>query len=86
MKSVLLSAAKRPLICLYDENGDKMFALSDSDEGVSHSQSVDQDQSRTAKLFEKLEGAIKKEQSASLKQPQTSRAISRSITEEFEIS
>ena len=60
-KSVLLSAAKQPLICLYDKNGDKMFALSDSDEGVTHSQSVDPDHSRTAKLFEKLEEAMKKE-------------------------
>ena len=53
-KSVSLSAAKRLLIRLYDENGDEMFALSDSDEeGASHSQSVDPDQSRTATLIEK---------------------------------
>ena len=38
-KSVLLSAAKRHIIRLYDENGDEMFTLSDSD-GVSHSQSL----------------------------------------------
>ena len=60
-KSVLLSAAKRLFIRLYDENGDEMFALSDSEqEGVSHSQSVVPDKSRTTTLFEKLEGAIKK--------------------------
>ena len=35
-KSFLLSAAKRLLIRLYDENGDEMFALSNSEEGVSH--------------------------------------------------
>ena len=57
-KSVHLSAAKRLLIRLYDENGDEMFALSDSDKGVSHSQSVDPDQSRTATVFEKMEEAI----------------------------
>ena len=56
----MLSAAKRLLIRLHDENGDEMFALSDS-EGVSHYQPVDPDQSRTATLHEKLEGAIKKE-------------------------
>ena len=67
-KNVLLSAAKQLLINHYDENGDKMFALFDSKEGVSHSQSVDPDQSRTSTLFEKLEGALKKKQSASLKQ------------------
>ena len=55
-KSVLLSAAKRLLIRLYDESDDEMSALSDS-EAVFHSQSVDRDQSRTATLFEKLEGA-----------------------------
>ena len=37
------------------------FALSNSEEGVSHSQSVDPDESRTSTLFEKLEGAIKEE-------------------------
>ena len=67
-RSVLLSTAKRFLIRLYNENGDKMFASSDS-EGVSHSQSVSPDQSRTAMLFKKLEGAIKRKQSASPKQP-----------------
>ena len=82
-KSVLLSTAKQPLICLYDKNGDKMFALSDSNEGVSHSQSVDQDHSRTAKLFEKLEEAMKKETESIPKTTQTSRAISSSITKEF---
>ena len=62
-KSVLLSTL---LIPLYDEYFDEMFALSDS-KGVSHSQSVDPDQSRTATLFEKLE-QYKKKQSASVKQ------------------
>ena len=69
-KNVLLSAAKQLLIHFYDENGDEMFALSDSEEeGVSQSQSVVPDQSQKAMLFDKLEGAIKKKQSASLKQP-----------------
>ena len=77
-KSVLLSAAKRLLICLYDENYDDMFALTHSEEGVSHSQSVDQDQSRTATLFEKLEGAIKTTECIP-KTVQTGRAISRGI-------
>ena len=36
-KSVLLSAAKQLLIHLYDESGDEMFVLSDSEEGVFHS-------------------------------------------------
>ena len=37
-KSVLLTEVKRLLIRLYDENGEKMFALSDSEEErVSHS-------------------------------------------------
>ena len=58
-KSVLLSVAKRLLIRLYDENGDKMIALFDS-KGVSHSQSVDPDQCRKATLFKKLEGAKKR--------------------------
>ena len=62
-----------------------MFALSDSEEGVSHSQSADQDQSRAATLFEELEGAIKKETECIPKTAQTSRTISRSITNEFEI-
>ena len=62
VKSVFLSAAKRLHIRVYGENGDEMIALSDSDvEGVSHSQPVDPDQSRASTLFEKLEGAIKKE-------------------------
>ena len=59
-KNVLLSAARQLLISLYDENGGKMFAFSDSN-GVSQSQSVDPDHSQTATLFEKLEGAIKME-------------------------
>ena len=46
-KSVLLSAAGRLFFRLYDENGEEMFALSDSEEGVSHSQSVDPDEDRT---------------------------------------
>ena len=58
-KGILLSSAKRFLIRLFDKNGDKMFALSDSEVRVSHSQSVDPDQSRAATLSEKLEGAIK---------------------------
>ena len=62
-KSALLSGAKRLLIRLYDENGDEMFVLSNSEEeGMSHTQSVDPDHSRTAILSEKLEGAIKKKQ------------------------
>ena len=81
-KSVLLSAAKRPLIRLYDKNGDKMFALSDSD-GVSHSQSVYPGQSRTATLFEKLEGAINKEIQCIAKTAKTSLAIGRSISREL---
>ena len=68
-KSALLIAAKRLLVHLHDDNVDEMFSLSDSkQEGVSHSQSLDPDQNRTARMFEKLEGAIKK-QSASLKEP-----------------
>ena len=39
---MLLSAAKRLLIRLYDKNSDKMFALSNSEEGVSHSHSVEE--------------------------------------------
>ena len=50
-KSAVLSAAKRFLIRLYDENGDEMLALSDFEAGVSHSQSDDPDQNRTAALF-----------------------------------
>ena len=75
MKSVLLFAAKRLLICLYDENGDKMIALSYSDEGVSHSQSVDPDQILTTTLFEKAEGAIEKEKVCIPKAAQTSRLV-----------
>ena len=74
-KIVFLSAAKRLLIRLYDENGDEMFALSDSEEGVSHSHSIDPDQSRTATLSEKLEGAIKKETECIPKAAETRRAI-----------
>ena len=51
------------------KNGDERFALSDSEGGVSRSLSVDPDQSRAATLFEKLDGAIKKKQSAFLNQP-----------------
>ena len=78
-KSAVLSAAKQLLIRLYD----KMFALPNSEEGVSHSQSVDPDQSRTATLFEKLEEAIKKETECIPKTAQTCRTISRSRTKEF---
>ena len=60
-----------------------MFALSDS-EGVSHSQSVNPEQIRTATLFENLEGAIKNKQCIP-KTAQTSRTISRSINKQFEI-
>ena len=73
-KIVFLSVAKR-LIRIYDENGDEMFALSDSEEGVSHSHSIDPDQSRTATLSEKLEGAIKKETECIPKAAETRRAI-----------
>ena len=52
---------------------------------MSHSQSVDPGQSRTETLFEKLEGAIKKETERILKTAQTSRAISRCITKVSEI-
>ena len=52
---------------------------------MSHSQSVDPDESRTSTLFEKLEGAIKEETECIYKTAQTSRAISRSITKEFEV-
>ena len=45
-KSAVLSAAKLLLIRLYD----KMFALPNSEEGVSHSQSVDPDQRRSVSL------------------------------------
>ena len=68
-KSVLLSTAKRLLIRLYDENGDKMFALPiRNKECLTLSRST-QIKSRTAMLFEKLQGAIKKKHSASLRQP-----------------
>ena len=60
-----------------------MFALSDSEGGVSPSQSVDPDQSRAASLFEKLEGSIKKETEYIPKTAQTSPTISRSINKEF---
>ena len=70
-KSVPLSAAKRLLVRLHDENADEMSSLSDSkEEGVSHSQSHDP--------------AIKKEPQCIPKRAQTSRAISWSITKEFE--
>ena len=86
VKSVLLSATKRLLIRLYDENSDKMFALSYSDEeGVSHSQSVDPDESRTATLYVKLEGAIEKDTECIPKTAQTSRAISRNIAKDLDI-
>ena len=49
-------------------------------EGVSHSQSVDPDQSRTATMFEKSEGANKIETECIPKTAPTSRAISRSET------
>ena len=52
-------------------------------ECLTHSQSVDPDQSRTATMFEKLEGVIKKETECISMTAQTSRAISRSITKEF---
>ena len=80
-RSVLLSTEKRFLIRLYNENGDKMFASSDS-EGVFHSQTVNPDQSRTATLFKKLKAAIKKETECIPKAAQTSRVISRSIAKE----
>ena len=54
-------------------------------EGVFHSQSVDQDQSRTATLLEKFGGAKKEEPECIPITAQTSRAISRSITKELEI-
>ena len=65
------------------KNGDERFALSDSEGGVSRFLSVDPDQSRAATLFEKLDGAIKKETECIPKSAQSSRAISRSITKEF---
>ena len=58
MIRALLSAAKRLLIRLYDENSDKMFALSDSEGGVTQSLSIAPDQSRAATVFEKLETAV----------------------------
>ena len=87
---VLLSAAEQCLIHVYDENGNEMFALSDS-EGVSHTQSVDPDQSRTATLFEKLEGTIRKETECISEMmrsectAETNRATSRSIIKELEM-
>ena len=86
VNSVLLSAPKRLLIRHYDENGDKFFALSDSGEEMSHSQSVDPDESRTTTLCEKLEGAIEEDTECIPKTAQTSRAISRSITKDLDIS
>ena len=60
-----------------------MLALSDSEDGVSHTLPVDPDQSRTATLFQKLEEAIKKETECIPKTAQISRAISRSINKEL---
>ena len=80
-----MSAAKRLLIHIYDENGDKMFALYDNEGGVSHSQSIAPDQSRAATLFQKLEGEIKKETECIPRTTQTSLSISRSISTEFEL-
>ena len=79
-----MPAAKRLPIRDYDKNGDEELALSYSDEeGVSHSQSVDQDQSRTASQFEKLEEAIKKDSVRIPITARTSWAISGSLTIEF---
>ena len=66
VKSVLLSAAKRHLTRTYDEDSDEMFAQSDYEEGVFHSQSVGPNESLTATLFDKYK---KKKQIAFLRQP-----------------
>ena len=76
-KNAPLSAAKRLLIRLYDENGDEMFALSDFEEV---SRPISKPNSNAVR---EIREGNKNETKCTPKTAQTSLAISRSITKEF---